>query len=155
MKQEQIERFKDSQKEILQETYQQQKRHTNIIIMAGYATFFGLWKITESSLSEWHVVLSCLLVSISASLFVIFQVLNMFIVQRNIMSFSSTLQEVEDKKSEEEINELLEQYSNFSHKQTNWLIWLWSRFFWPGTILTGLSGIGILMGGFINHLIFS
>ncbi|EJC6960356.1 hypothetical protein MX910_004386 [Vibrio vulnificus] len=73
----------EAQIKILTASYDKMAAYTNLVVVAGYATFFGLWNLTKDILSPDQKLWSALLIAISASVFVIFEVTKNYFHSRN------------------------------------------------------------------------
>ena len=68
-----IQVIQDYQIKLLSALFDKATAYANLIIMAGYAGFFGLWSFTKDKLTPMQVFWSALFITISASVFVIFE----------------------------------------------------------------------------------
>lgn len=135
----------DAQKELISHTYGQATAYTNIIFIAGYAGFFGLWKLTEGYLLKSQVYSSALLITISITSFVLFEVYQMSIRSIKILALAKT---IEDPNTYHElIAEFKTGYVNSMKKLKG---------FWIASMIiclsTGIGGVGILGYSFICGL---
>lgn len=67
----------DSLVKIASESFDKGSAYTNLIIFAGYGAFFALWSMIHSDLSPLPAALAILLMLISASVFVFFEIYRM------------------------------------------------------------------------------
>ena len=63
-------------------TYDKAVAYTNLILIAGYASFFALLGATKSLLHERTTVIAALLMAISVSSFILFEVYKMILHAR-------------------------------------------------------------------------
>jgi hypothetical protein len=70
-------RFLEEQRRHVGETYKHATGYTNVVVLAGYAAFFALWTTSRQYLHPQLGSLAALLMTISCSAFVLWQVLTM------------------------------------------------------------------------------
>jgi hypothetical protein len=71
------ERIIETQIKIVTAAYDRAMAYTNIVVVAGYATFFGLWSLTKPFLEKTLALRAALLMCVSAAIFVLFEVYKM------------------------------------------------------------------------------
>ncbi len=83
----------ETQKELITHSYSQAMAYTNLIMLGGFASFFGLWKLTEPYLLKWQIFLSALLMMISVTTFVVFEIYKMIVNGRVAFSLAKTVED--------------------------------------------------------------
>ncbi len=78
----------DTQVKIVAALYDKSIAYTNLIIIAGYASFFGMWAFTKQYLSPKQVLWSALIMSVSIVTFVFFEVIKMTTTSRSLLARS-------------------------------------------------------------------
>lgn len=83
----------DTQLKIVTATFEKSTAYTNLMLLRGYAGFFGLWQLAKKFLSKQQVVLwATLLVLISLGSFIVFEVAKMIVItnliQKNAAFFA-------------------------------------------------------------------
>jgi len=87
------ERIIETQIKILTVSYDKGMAYVNVIVIAGYAAFFGLWTLTKVYLSKDTAIWAALLMLISAATFVFFQVYQMVFIAQSLHSQYLDLEE--------------------------------------------------------------
>lgn len=85
----------ESQVKVLSATFDKSAAYTNLIVLAAYAGFFGLWQLTRDYLPKTLGLWSALLMLISVTVFVIFEVVKMVVIQHNVFERAKTLRSPE------------------------------------------------------------
>jgi len=78
------EKIIETQIKIVTASYDRAAAYNNVIIIAGYAVFFGLWSVTKVYLSKDQALWAALLACISLATFVFFQVYQMAYVSHGL-----------------------------------------------------------------------
>ncbi len=150
--QEQKKEILDSQIKLASAIYDKATAYTNLIIMAGYAGFFGLWSITKDNLTPKQVLWSALLLLISGSSFVFFETVKMIVNASFMLSRNSALKRLPDAQNVDEIINIFNEHDKTAESRhvkfaRVWVIALMI------IIPTALIGISILMYSFIVNLL--
>lgn len=74
---------------ILSSSYDKAIAYNNVVIVAGYATFFALWGATKPALTQWVSITSALLMVSSATVFVLFELFKMVQSSRTFLRLHS------------------------------------------------------------------
>ena len=69
----------ERQKELITHTMGQSMAYNNLIMVGGFAGFFGLWSLTKEYISIGQVFWSALFISISIMFFVFFEIYKMIV----------------------------------------------------------------------------
>lgn len=80
----------EAQKELLSSTFGQAQAYTNVVLVAGYAGFFGIWSFVRDDLSRGTMFISALLITISLGFFVLWEVAGM-IMRNNVLTSLATV----------------------------------------------------------------
>jgi len=142
----------DAQTKLLSAAYDKAIAYTNLIVIAGYAAFFGLWQITRDYLPQSHALWAALLIAISAAVFVLFEVTKMYVSSRTLLALNRIITDPEIIKSPQRILEELERF-NVQSRQFAVHFGYWWHFVLAVCVATGLTGIGILWWSFVARLI--
>lgn len=151
--QERVDKIVETQTKIVTVSYDKAAAYTNIIIVAGYATFFGLWSLTKGYVSKPLALWAALLMSISVVAFVLFEVYKMFWVGRAINEQVLTLGErIKDKSPDVALAEFQKLQAEMN-RMVRQQIPIW-RITLLIAVPTGFGAIGVLGYSFINSLFF-
>jgi hypothetical protein len=136
--------WRDSSIKYFQERYTQSTNYTNLIMVAGYAGFFGLWNMMEDNLIPLYHSLTGICFVFSLFFFVFGEVFAMREEYYRNKKF------VETEKDGNIVNEM----SNFNSIEKefgdrNEHIWKWH--FYPAVSL-GLIGVAFLFGDLLGNL---
>lgn len=78
------EKIIETQIKIITASYDKAAAFNNVIIIAGYAAFFGLWTFTKAYISKDQALWAALFMCISMATFVFFQVYQMTLTAQNL-----------------------------------------------------------------------
>jgi hypothetical protein len=82
----------EAQQKLITVSYDKAATYTTVIIFGGYAGFFATWQLTKDYLTKPQALWSGLLILISLLSFVLFEVIKMILVTRNVYKKSKLLQ---------------------------------------------------------------
>jgi hypothetical protein len=148
------EKIADAQLKIVTATFEKAAAYTNLMLIGGYAGFFGLWSMTKEFLSKHQVLWAALLVLISLTLFIVFEVVKMIVITKTITKKASLLRSPEARSSQAALLSHLNQVESDAETGSR-------RFmcFWLITVVltasTALAGAGILVWAFVESLSIS
>lgn len=117
--------------------------YINLVIAAGYATFFGLWAITKPFLSKTLTQWAVLLMLASATFFVVFEIYKMYRTTQDLNARHLRLKQMIEGKQPVEILNMYERTSLETQRAALELIPIW-RIALGVTATTGLAAVGIL-----------
>jgi len=141
----------DSQKKFMSEMYEKAIGYTNIMILAGYAGFFGLWNATKEHISKQQMMWAALLMLISLAIFVFFEIWKGYDTSRRMNELSRELNNPENQKSIERLRKAIQDFDSRECNRTIWFARIWNS-----TVLLsiafGLSSVLILGWEFIKNL---
>ncbi|MEW8524948.1 MAG: hypothetical protein AB2552_18045 [Candidatus Thiodiazotropha endolucinida] len=145
-------RIVDAQINIISAAYDKAIAYTNLITIAGYASFFGLWQITQDKMSDSYSVWAALLLAVSASLFVLFEVTKTYFHSKNVLKLNEIISNPEISNSATALQAAFDEHNKKLNQQT--VYWgYWWHFTWVITVSTGVTAIVLLLWSFVTHLI--
>lgn len=144
----------DAQIKIVTAAYNQATAYTNLILLGGYAGFFGLWQLTKEYLSREQALWSALLVLVSLLFFILFEVVKMVVSTKATLGKARVLQSPEMLSTPTRaLAALKEVESSIEHALGPFMR------YWGVTVfvclVTALVAAGILAYAFISGLIAS
>jgi hypothetical protein len=131
----------DALKEIVAHAYSKATAYSNVIIIAGYVALFSIWSVTRDKLPVKAMFVVALLITLSAALFVLFEVFKM--VASGIY-FRKITKSLEGVGGPELISKIQQQSKGFELRVAR--VWI---FVLVPTLLFGLSALGVLVYYFI------
>ena len=142
----------DTQIRILSVLYDKSIAYTNLIIIAGYASFFGMWAFTRGYLSPQQALWSALIMSISIVTFVFFEVIKMTVASRHLLARSKAISDLAAMNDPNIILSNLREFDLQSQKDATWFgkLWIYTLIV---TVGTAVIAIVILFFAFISSLI--
>jgi len=146
-----IEKIVETQIKIITAAYDKSTAYTNFVIVAGYATFFGLWTITKAYMSHGQVLWAALLMGFSASSFVLFEVYKMaFVSHAFSKQYLAAIGNLQGKPPAQVLADIQRIEAESSRHALSFLpVW---RVFLLVAVLTALGGIGTLLYAFVIAL---
>lgn len=147
----QTEAFIDAQIKLISAAYDKAIAYTNLIILAGYAGFFGLWQLTKDHLSKPEILWSAILMLTSVLVFVLFEVWKMYHSSHSLLGLAEIFQNPENKKSIAKLLGEIEAHNVAQRNRTIRLGRVWHVVL-VITVFTGLCAVGILAWAFVKAL---
>lgn len=144
-------RLVDAQTRILTSAYSSAMAYTNLIILAAYAGFFGLWKLSEPYISGDLARTSALCMTLSVTVFVLFEVWKMYYSSRNLLQLNRIITDPELQKDGSKLLKKLNEFNTQERSRALVFGYVW-HFCLFATVLTGLVAVGTLMGAFVHGL---
>ncbi len=141
----------ETQIKIITAAYDKTMAYTNVIVVAGYAAFFGLWTLTRPYLSKTHALWAALLMCISATIFVMFEVFKMVFTAESLNTQYMTFSKRMEGKKAQEVLDGIQKLEQASGKTSLTFVRAW-RISLYIVVATGLVGVGILMFAFLYAL---
>jgi len=135
-------------------TYDKSSAYANLIIISGYASFFGLWSITSKFITRSQSLWVCILILISAIVFVFFEIIKMAMVANGLTQKYRVLVKQAMGKSPHQILVDYQEFQKNADLSVLKFLTLW-RICLVIAVSTGLLSIGILMYSLIRALCFS
>jgi uncharacterized membrane protein len=153
-KQEQIAKeIIDIQIKILSAIYDKAIAYTHVIIIAGYAGFFGIWSFTKQYLSVGYVLWSALFMSFSIATFVLFEVYKMYVTGRDLLSRNQMVnKQLRDTTDPKAMLTILQEYDKRNEDITIRFgrVWYWNIII---AVITAIVAIFIALFGFVCALL--
>ena len=135
----------DTIKEIVTHSYTSGIHYTNLIIVAGYAAFFTVWKSMKEDLGKIVMLSSCLSVLISVILFIVAEI--------HKMASTTIFQRKFFTKFKDELPlTFVDDYNKAAQKHNRYMFRVWLVYFLP-TVLFGILGGLLLLYAFLGSLI--
>ena len=146
------EQIVEAQIKVMAATYDKAMAYTNLITVAGYASFFGLWQITKEKLADNVSILSALLIVVSAAVFVLFEVTKNYFQSRNIQKLNAIITNPGTANSAIALQKAFDEHNSRVNRQI--VYWgYWWHFSWIFTVTTGVAAIGLLLWSFLSQLL--
>ena len=82
----------NAQKELLAHSYGHAQAYTTVVLLAGYAGFFAVWTFLKQDLSKEQVFSSGLLIALSLSSYIIWEVYQAFYRSRTLLGLTKAVQ---------------------------------------------------------------
>lgn len=143
-----VEKLTEIEVKLLATSFEKGSAYTNLVVAAGYATFFGLWTLTKSYLPKTAALWAALLMLASATTFVVFEVYKMYTSGSTIQSrYDKLRQRIAGKP----LSEVLAEYQEAdldAKKTALTFIPLW-RICLGVTVATALSAVAILASVYV------
>lgn len=135
----------NAQKELLSSTFSQAQAYTNVILVAGYAGFFGIWTQMANEITKATKFWSGLLISLSIGGFIAWEVYGMVMRSKSLLGIARAVNE--PGRFEELI---LEHKAKEQDRMIQFgRVWLIALPFIAGT---GFLALGIMLSAFIHGL---
>jgi hypothetical protein len=148
------EKIIETQIKIITASYDKAVAYTNVIVVAGYAAFFGLWTLTKPHLSKPQALWAALFMCVSAATFVFFEVYKMAFTAQSLHSKYLTLSERLKGNTAQEVLAELQKLEDEGKKAALRFLPVW-RICLLISVVTGLVGVGILAFAFVYALLCS
>lgn len=137
---------------VLSATFDKSAAYTNVIILAAYAGFFGLWQLTKDSISKPLAMWAALLMLASVVSFVFFEVVKMALIQHNFLASVKLLKSPEVRTSPQALQKALTDLGAIHervqfHFMRFWLVIL------VVTVSTGMAAASLLGYAFVKNLL--
>jgi len=138
--------IEDANAKLMASIYTNALNYTNIIILGAYAAYFTVWSNVSDMISTRWLLLSCLLMIVSVTGFVLFEVYKMIYTSRLIMKRLAAASSETDPRMKLAAVE----QANIEHVKIFGKIWY---FVLIVTIPTGLISAGILLAAISKKLL--
>ena len=146
-----IDELIDRQIRVVAGSFEKAAAYTNIIVLAGYAAFFGLWQLTKPLLSPKLALLAALLMSISAITFVVFEIYKTWASSRSILRLDQILLDPGKANNLQVLLQAFRDHADKERREHLVQIQIWYVAFLI-SVITGIGGAAILMFLFIQGL---
>lgn len=141
----------DAQLKVVTATFDKAAAYSNLMLLGGYAGFFGLWQLTKDYLSKSQALWSALLVLSSLAAFVIFEVVKMVVTHKGVMAQAAVLRSEAGRKNPQVLIENLNRLSAVQDRSSKRFMVFWAITV-GFTVLTGFLGAGVLAYAFVVGL---
>lgn len=135
----------EAQKELLSFAFSQAQAYTNVVLIGGYAGFFGIWTQMANGITQATKFWSGLLISLSIGGFIVWELYGMVSRSQSLMGIARAVN------SPEKYEELISQHK--VHEQARMIrlgrLWVCAIAFIAST---GFSALGIMLSAFIHGL---
>jgi len=141
----------EDQKQMLSTMYDRSHTYNSIILVIGYAGFFGLWTLVRDYISSGQALWGALLISISLIALIFFETYKMIFSSWLILTWQKELIEVKPNQP----YDFIERWNVFKAKLNTanlWHIRVWVVQLCI-TIPTALAAAGIMFWAFISNLL--
>jgi hypothetical protein len=125
--------------------------YTNLMLLGGYAGFFGLWQLTKDFLTKPQALWAALLVLASLAAFVLFEVVKMVLVHRRVIAQLVVLRSPAARASPESLMHSLNELEAAQDMNSKPFLLFWATTV-AFTVGTGLAGASVLAYAFIAGL---
>src|SRR5260370_22328805 len=131
-------------REIQSKFFDHATNYTKLVLSLGYGGFFAAWSITRQYLPPRRIVWSALCMTVSLLLFILFEVLQTWIISSLGLKFSGAKVD-----SDAAIIAAQKRFSQEYATRIKALGSIWIVLF-PLTVFTGLAGAGRLVSGVVK-----
>jgi hypothetical protein len=141
----------DAHLKIISAAYDKAVAYTNLIIIAGYATYFGLWQITKGYLTKRQALCSALFMLTSVVCFVMFEVWKGYFSSRSLFELSHIMNDPANQASGTRLLAAFDQHNSVERRRVVRFGRVW-HVVMALTVLCGLAGEGVLAWAFLVSL---
>jgi len=142
----------ETQIRIFTASYDKAVAYTNVIMVAGYAAFFGMWTLTKPFLSKRQALWAALFMCMSAATFVLFEVYKMASTSQRLVSLYLALSDRLKGKPVQEVLAELQKLEEEARQAALRLLLVW-RVCLLIAVGTGLAGLVTLGSAFVCALL--
>lgn len=115
----------DIQTQIISASFDKAAAYSNLVIVAGYGGFFGLWSLTKTELVPIMAMLASIFILISGATFVIYEVYKMFTTANMMYKWSTILQNPGAKSNPHTLQAKLVEFQKTSQRFNTTFIKVW------------------------------
>lgn len=134
---------------ILASLYEKAAAYSNVMIIAGYAAFFAVWANTKAYLGKRETLWAALLMAVSIILFVLFEIVKMFITGKGLMNLRKEVVSA----TPETFTAKLDELKNTEARFHLILLPIWYVVF-SACLIFALLAASILINAFLRELIY-
>lgn len=131
--------------------FERSKSYTTLVVSLGYAGMFGVWNYVSTAISPAATACTAILAGISLVLFVIYEVMKMFVMQRNVTlrfklnSIEPDFHDIDGlSRFSEKLQTRREEMESARATSIRSLVSVWPYFFYP-TVVTGFGAMFLLL----------
>lgn len=141
----------ETQIKVMSAVFDKSAAYTNLMILAAYAGFFGLWQLTKDYLTKQFALWSALLMLASVVMFVLFEVIKMVVIQHNIMDRVKALKSPEVQRDPRALEKAFAELGRVHERVLLHFMrfWVVALIF---VIITGMSAASLLAYAFVAGL---
>jgi hypothetical protein len=150
-KRRQAEAFIEMETKVLTVAYDKSAQYANIIILAAYAGFFGLWQMTKDLLPPLIARWSALAMLVSIVVFVAFEVFKVVLVQHNFLMQQRVLRRPDVRADVDAYRKASEDLLSTWEQVQAKFIWIW-RVTLIVCILSGMTAASLVGYGYVIGL---
>lgn len=136
---------------ILSSSYDKAIAYNNVVIVAGYASFFAIWAATKPALSGWVAISAALLMVTSATIFVLFELFKMIHSSRSLMRLQDIAKDDNARKDPTVFQEKVKAFENSQRIESLRFVRVWVAVL-GATVSTAVTAIGLLVFNFVSLL---
>lgn len=137
---------------ILSSSYDKAIAYNNVVIVAGYATFFAMWGATKPVLTHWTSIASALLMVSSATVFVLFELFKMIQTSQTFMQLQSIATDENVRKDPEIFQSKVKAFETLQRSASLRFVRVWVAVLGI-TVSTAVAAIGLLTYSYVCILI--
>lgn len=141
----------EAQIKVVTATFNSAVAYTNLIMLAGYAGFFGLWQLAAEYLSKNEKLWSALLILVSLLLFVAFEVVKMIVIARGVRKKAAILNSPSTAGNPERTLAALQSFEKSLDRATKPFMLYWT-ITTALCVASGLAGVTILSTALVRGL---
>lgn len=141
----------ETQIRVLSAVFDKSVAYANLMIVAAYAGFFGMWQLTKDLLEKKVVLWSALLMLISVTTFVAFEVIKMIYIQHNIRLKLDLMKRDEVRNSPLALTKAFQELAQVQERVGLYLMGAWKLMLLVA-VFTGMSAAGLIGYGFVTGL---
>ena len=146
------EKMIDALNKIVAFSYDKAAAYTNVVLVAGYASFFALWSTTKPVLTHWLSLTALLLMTISATVFVLFELYKMIHSGRFFLDHKHLITDQELRKDPKKLQAKLNEFEQLQNLHTLRFTKVWVVVLWL-TVPTGVIAVGLLVFNYLQLLL--
>lgn len=137
---------------ILSSSYDKAIAYNNVVIVAGYATFFAIWGATKPALTHWISITSALLMVSSATVFVLFELFKMVQSSQTLMQLQSIAADENARKDPEVFQSKVKAFETLQRSASLHFVRVWVAVLGI-TVSTAVAAIGLLAYNYVCALL--
>lgn len=142
----------EQQIKIVTATYSHAAAYTNLVLLGGYAGFFGLWQLAKDHLSRPQVLWSALLILISLVFFIAFEVTKSTVQSVAILKKAKVLESAGAKSNPEQALAALQAFDQAYQRSMSTFMryWAFTVFICAST---AIGGVSIMAYAFVSGIL--
>jgi hypothetical protein len=137
---------------IISSSYDKAIAYNNVVIIAGYATFFAIWGATKPALTHWISIASALLMVLSATVFVLFELFKMVQSSRTLMQLQAIAVDENARKDPEVFQSKMNTFETLQRSASLRFVRVWVAVL-VITVSTAVAAIALLLYNYVCTLL--